>query len=49
MDDFVRRHVPAFDVNGDGSAASDFLFFDYLGVIGEHTPDGLKLDVEGNI
>ena len=49
VDDTHARHIRAFDVAADGSLSNDRVFFTYLGVADEHGPDGMKIDVEGNL
>lgn len=48
VDDSPRRHVRAFDVQPDGSLSNSRIFADM-----DHpqpgSPDGMKLDVEGNL
>ena len=48
VDDSPRRHVRAFDVRADGSLANSRIFADM-----DHpqpgSPDGMKIDVEGNL
>lgn len=48
VDDSPRRHVRAFDVRADGTLANSRVFADM-----DHpqpgSPDGMKLDVEGNL
>ena len=48
--DFVLagRHVRAFDVQPDGSLTNDRVFIDMRGDA-EGVPDGMKVDVEGNV
>ena len=49
VDDTARRHIRAFDVDADCNLRNERVFFTYLGVADAHGPDGMKLDVEGNI
>ncbi len=49
VDDTHARHIRAFDVAADGSLSNDRVFFTYLGVADENGPDGMKIDVEGNL
>ena len=49
VDDTHARHIRAFDVAEDGSLSNDRVFFTYLGVADENGPDGMKIDVEGNL
>ena len=49
IDDTHARHIRAFDVAADGSLSNDRVFFTYLGVADENGPDGMKIDVEGNL
>ena len=48
VNDSPRRHIRAFDVQSDGMLANGRIFFDM-----QHkdtgSPDGMKVDVEGNI
>ena len=48
VDDTMPRHLNAYDVQSDGSLANGRLFAD-LQADGVGAPDGMKLDVEGNI
>ena len=45
VDDTERRHVRAFDVQPDGTLANGRVFAE----LGEHRPDGMKVDVNGNV
>lgn len=45
VDDTERRHVRAFDVQPDGTLSNSRVFAE----LGEHRPDGMKIDVNGNI
>ncbi|MCC7372083.1 MAG: SMP-30/gluconolactonase/LRE family protein [Chloroflexi bacterium] len=49
IDDTDRHHVRAFDVNDDGSLSNDRVFAEvtYGSTVGR--PDGMKLDVLGNL
>ncbi len=49
VDDTHARHIRAYDVAGDGSIGNERVFFTYLGVADDHGPDGMKVDVEGNL
>jgi len=46
--DTARKHVRAFDVNDDGVLANGRIFAD-LSAEKTHGPDGMKVDVQGNI
>ena len=48
VDDTRRRHLYAFDVQGDGSVANMRLFADLQGEE-PGAADGMKIDVEGNV
>ena len=48
IDDTSRRHVRAFDVAADGSLSNDRVFVD-MNVEAHGNPDGMKVDVEGNL
>ena len=48
IDDSVRRHIRAFDVQPDGSLTNDRVFVD-MDVEAPGPPDGMKVDVEGNV
>jgi gluconolactonase len=48
VDDSARRHIRAFDVQADGSITNDRIFLD-MSSPDEGSPDGMKIDVEGNI
>ena len=48
VDDTRRRHVRAFDVGPDGSLSNDRVFVD-MDVEAPGNPDGMKVDVEGNV
>ena len=48
IDDTEHRHVRAFDVQSDGSLTNDRVFVD-MNVEAQGSPDGLKVDVEGNL
>ena len=48
IDDTENRHVRAFDVQSDGSLTHDRVFVD-MNVEAQGSPDGLKVDVEGNL
>ena len=49
IDDSKRRHMRAFDVAADGSLSNSRIFADMEDPAGVGSPDGMKLDVEGNI
>ena len=46
--DTARKHVRAFDVQPDGTLANDRIFVD-LSSKQQHGPDGMKVDVNGNL
>ena len=48
IDDTARRHVRAFDVGPNGSLSNDRVFVD-MDVEAEGNPDGMKVDVEGDL
>ena len=48
VDDTARGHIRAFDVQDDGSLSNDRVLCELKGE-GEGAPDGLKLDLNGNI
>lgn len=48
VDDSPRRHIRAFDVQADGSIGNGRLFLD-MSSPDNGSPDGMKVDVEGNI
>ncbi len=48
IDDSPRRHIRAFDVAADGTLHNGRLFAD-MASPDEGSPDGMKIDVEGNI
>ena len=48
IDDSRRRHIRAFDVQADGSISNGRIFVD-MDVEAKGNPDGMKVDVEGNI
>jgi gluconolactonase len=48
INDTPRRHIRVFDVLADGSLTNGRLFADLQGTE-EGNPDGLKVDVEGNV
>jgi len=48
VDDTARRHIRVFDVQDDGSIANSRVLCELKGE-GEGAPDGLKLDLNGNI
>ena len=48
VDDTTRGHIRAFDLAGDGLVANGRVFAD-LGAPERGAPDGMKLDVEGNV
>ncbi|MFC1717600.1 SMP-30/gluconolactonase/LRE family protein [Candidatus Poribacteria bacterium] len=45
VDDTDRQHVRAFDVQPDGTLINSRVFAE----LGEHRPDGMKVDVNGNV
>lgn len=49
VDDTHARHIRVFDVDDDGRLTNDRVFFTYLGVTDDNGPDGMKVDVEGNL
>ena len=48
VDDTVRMHIRAFDVKADGSLANGRVFATLAGD-GTGRPDGMKVDVQGNV
>jgi gluconolactonase len=48
IDDTVRKHIRAFDVAADGSLSNGRLFCEMASDLNTG-PDGLKIDVQGNI
>ncbi len=48
IDDSRRRHVRAFDVEPDGSLSNDRAFVD-MDIDKPRNPDGMKVDIEGNL
>ena len=48
IDDSQRRHVRAFDVQPDGSLANGRIFI-AMDVEAQGNPDGMKVDVQGNL
>lgn len=48
IDDSARRHIRAFDVRPDGTLANGRVFFDMQSP-DSGSPDGMKVDVQGNI
>ena len=48
INDSERRHVRAFDVQADGSLSNGRVFVD-MNVEAQGVPDGMKVDVEGNV
>ncbi len=49
IDDSAKQHVRAFDVAADGTLTNDRLFVELDPTLGEGVPDGLKVDIEGNL
>ena len=49
VDDTSRLHVRAFDVQPDGTIANGRIFAEVDENVGKGRPDGLKVDVEGNV
>ncbi|MAF10577.1 gluconolactonase [Candidatus Poribacteria bacterium] len=49
IDDSAEHHARAFDVQADGSLANGRLLAETDSSVGGGVPDGLKLDVEGNL
>lgn len=49
IDDSAEHHARAFDVQPDGSLANGRLFAETDPSVGGGVPDGLKIDVEGNL
>lgn len=50
VNDTPRRHIRVFDVVGDGfELAGGEIWAELGGVEGERTPDGMKIDTEGNL
>jgi gluconolactonase len=43
------KALMAYDVLADGSLGAPHLFFDFTGISGEGSPDGLKTDRRGNV
>jgi gluconolactonase len=48
VDDSARGHIRAFDVEADGTISNGRLFAELKGVE-EGVPDGIKVDIQGNI
>lgn len=48
IDDTARRHIRAFDVAPDGSLSNDRVFAEMDSDM-EGGPDGMKVDIEGNV
>ncbi len=48
IDDSQHRHTRVFDLQSDGSLANGRLFMD-MDVEAQGNPDGMKIDVEGNV
>ncbi len=48
VDDSERRHIRAFDVAPDGSVSNDRIWAD-MSSPDEGSPDGMKVDIEGNV
>ncbi|MFC1988808.1 SMP-30/gluconolactonase/LRE family protein [Chloroflexota bacterium] len=49
INDSMRRHIRVFDVNPDGTISNGRLFTDVTGDDYPGSPDGMKVDVEGNV
>jgi gluconolactonase len=49
IDDSAEHHARSFDVQADGSLANGRLLAETDASVGGGVPDGLKLDVEGNL
>ena len=51
VDDTKRQHIRVFDVRDDGTLANGRLFFDFAAhrTQGSGSPDGMKLDRQGNL
>ncbi len=48
VNDTLRRHIRAFDVQSDGSLTNDRVFITMTGDA-DGLPDGMKVDVQGNV
>ena len=48
MDDSARGHIRAFDVKADGTVTNGRIFAELQGP-GEGVPDGMKVDIQGNV
>ena len=48
VDDSARGHIRAFDVKADGTVTNGRIFADLQGP-GEGVPDGMKVDIQGNV
>ena len=48
VNDSLRRNIRAFDVQPDGSLTNDLVFVD-MNVETPGAPDGMKVDVQGNV
>lgn len=48
VNDSTHRHIRAFDVSSDGGLVGDRLFAD-MEADADGSPDGMKVDVEGNV
>jgi sugar lactone lactonase YvrE len=48
VDDSTRRHIRAYDVSADGALSNGRLFAD-MASGADGVPDGMKIDVEGNV
>jgi len=48
VDDTARRHIRVFDVRGDGSICNGRVFAELKGAK-RGNPDGMKVDVQGNV
>ena len=49
VDDTARRVIRAYDVDAEGGISNDRVLFSFMGDTDFHGPDGMKVDVEGNI
>ncbi|MBM3215870.1 SMP-30/gluconolactonase/LRE family protein [Candidatus Poribacteria bacterium] len=49
VDDTSRQHVRAFDVGADGSVSNGRVHAEMDPSLGPGVPDGLKVDIEGNL
>jgi sugar lactone lactonase YvrE len=48
VDDSARGHIRAFDVKADGTVTNGRIFAELQGP-GEGVPDGMKVDIQGNV